>query len=142
MKAARFWLLPLFFVVAACVQLPPTPEDLEAKRFEPAPGKAVIYLVRSNADLTYDATSVMLDGQMMGSTYVGTYFRWVVAPGRHTIAGFAGDNGSLAIDVASERIYFIQQSVSRIFGMSHSHFQPIVEHSGRELVMQARLVGG
>jgi hypothetical protein len=68
--------------------------------------------------------------------------RWVVAPGRHTIAGFAGDSGSLIVDVAPDRIYFIQQSVSRMLGMSQSYFRPIAEQYGREMVMQAKLVGG
>jgi hypothetical protein len=142
MNAALVRLLPLVFMLVACAQLPPTPEDLEAKRFAPVPGKAVIYLVRSNADVTYDVAGVMLDDRMVGSTYMGTYLRLVVEPGRHKIAGFAGDSGSIVADVGPDRIYFIQQSVSRMFGFSQSYFQPIAEPYGREMVMQAKLVGG
>ena len=36
-------------LLAGC-QLPLTPEDLEARKFEAVPGKAVIYLVRVNPD--------------------------------------------------------------------------------------------
>jgi hypothetical protein len=142
MNAAMLRLLPLVLVLVACVQLPPTPEDLEAKNFAPVPGKAVIYLVRSNADITYDVAGVMLDEQMIGSTYIGTYLRLVVEPGRHRISGFAGDSGSLVVDVTPGQIYFIQQSVSRMLGMSQSYFRPIAEPYGREMVMQAKLVGG
>jgi hypothetical protein len=132
----------LLFMLAACVQLPPTPQDMEAKRFEPVPGKAVIYVVRSNADLSYEVSTVMLDGQAMGSTYVGTYFRWVVESGRHEIRGFAGDNGSIVLDVAPDRLYFVQQSVSRFVGPAQSFFRLVAEPYGREAVLQAKLTGG
>jgi len=77
-------------------------QDIEAKRFEQVPGKAVIYLFRDAPDFSREVATVMLDDSMMGSTYPGTYFRWVVAPGRHQIRGYAGDNGSIILDVAQD----------------------------------------
>ena len=134
------------FVVAlllsACAPLPPSPQDLEAKRFEPVSGKAVIYLVRDYPDFSREVGTVMLDDQMMGSTYPGTYFRWVVEPGRHQIRGYAGDNGSITIDVAPDRMYFLQQSVTRFFGFAQSMFRVIPEPYGRAAVARAELVGG
>ena len=75
-------------------------------RFEHAPGKAVIYLVRDDPDISREVSTVMLDDNMMGSTYPGTYFRWVVDPGRHQIRGYAGDNGSFTLDAAPRKKRF------------------------------------
>jgi Protein of unknown function (DUF2846) len=138
-----FRLMLLALVLTACAPLPPTPQDIEAKRFEPVAGKAVIYLFRDYQDFTDEVSTVMLDDQMMGSTYRGTYFRWVVEPGRHQIRGYAGDNGSITVDVAADRMYFIQQSVSRMFhGFAQSFFRPVPETYGRAAVMRGELVGG
>ena len=137
----RMLLVALF--LAGCAPLPPSPQDIEAKRFEHVPGKAVIYLFRDYQDFTDEVSTVMLDDQMMGSTYRGTYFRWVVEPGRHQIRGYAGDAGTFTIDAAPDRMYFIQQSVSRMFhGFAQSFFRPVPETYGRAAVMRGELVGG
>ena len=138
-----FRMMLLALVLTACAPLPPSPRDIEAKRFEHVPGKAVIYLFRDYQDFTDEVSTVMLDDQMMGSAYRGTYFRWVVEPGRHQIRGYAGDNGSIIVDVAADRMYFIQQSVSRMFhGFAQSFFRPVPEPYGRAAVMRGELVGG
>lgn len=135
--------LLLVLVLAACAPLPPSPQDLEAKRFELVPGKAVIYLVRDYPDVSREAATLMLDDNMMGSTYPGTYFRWVVDPGRHQIRGFAGDAGTITIDVAPDRMYFIQQTYTRGFtGFGQSLFRPIPEPYGRGAIARSELVGG
>ena len=136
--------LLVLLALAGCVApLPPSPQEIEAKRFEAVPGKAVIYLVREYPDLSRDAGTVMLDDNMMGSTYPGTFFRWVVEPGRHQIRGFAGDPGAMIIDVLPDRVYYIQQSYTRGFtGFGQSFFRLIAEPYGRDAVMRSELVGG
>jgi hypothetical protein len=138
-RALAFVLL----LVVGCAPLPPSPADIEAKRFEPVPGKAVIYLVRDRPDFTDEPTTLMLDEYMMGTTYPGTYFRWVVEPGRRHIRGFAGDAGSITLDVAPDRMYFVQQRVTRFFhGFAQSLFSIVPEPHGRAAVLRATLVGG
>jgi hypothetical protein len=138
-----FRVLLLAVVLAGCAPLPPTPQDIQAKHFELVPGKAVIYLVRDRPDLSLDGGAVMLGDNLMGSTYPGTYFRWVVEPGRHQIRGFAGDSGSLSVDVASDRVYFVQHSYSRGFtGFGQSFFRPVADTYGRSAVLRGELVGG
>ena len=129
-------------LAAGCAPLPPSPADIEAKRFEPVPGKAVIYLVREYPDITYEVATVMLNDNMMGSTHPGTYFRWVVEPGRYEIRGYAGDNGRFILDAAPDRMYFIQQSVTRTFGFAQSFFRPVPEPYGRAVALRGELVGG
>ena len=138
----HFLLLAVLFL-AGCAPLPPSPQDLEAKRFEAVSGKAVIYLVRDMPDISREVASVMLDDNLMGSTYPGTYFRWVVAPGRHQIRGFAGDAGAITLDVAPGAIYYVQQSFTRGFtGFGQSFFRPIPETYGRGAVLRGELAGG
>ena len=71
---ARILLIGAILLFAGCGQLPPMPEDAVAKRFEPLPDRAVIYLARHRFDRDFIAP-VMLDDQMIGSTYRGTYMR-------------------------------------------------------------------
>jgi hypothetical protein len=138
-----FRVLLLAFVMAACAPLPPSPQDLEAKRFEMVPGKAVIYLVRDDPDVSRDPGTLMLDDMMMGSSYPGTYFRWVVDPGRHQIRGYAGDTGSITMDVSADRMYFVQHSYSRgFFGFGQSFFRVVPESYGRGAVLRGELAGG
>ena len=137
-------LLLLVLALAGCIApLPPSPQEIEAKRFEAVQGKAVVYLVREYPDLSPDAGTVSLDDNMMGSTYPGTFFRWVVEPGRHQIRGYAGDNGAMLIDVLPDRVYYVQHSYWRGFaGFGQSYFRLIPEPYGRDAVMRAELVGG
>jgi hypothetical protein len=128
-------------LVAGCITpLPPAPRDLEAKRFEAVPGRAVIYVVRDQPDFTREPTSVVLDDSVMGTSYPGTYFHWVVAPGRHRIAGFASDSGVMVLDTTAGNIYFIQQSVTRTLGMTRSIFRPVHPVHGRDVVLRSELV--
>jgi hypothetical protein len=138
------WLSSLLALcLGACAPLPPSPQEIEAKRFEPVAGKAVIYLVREMPDISREVSTVMLDDNMMGSTYPGTFFRWVVEPGRHQIRGFAGDAGAMVIDVLPDRIYYVQQSYTRGFtGFGQSFFRLIPEPYGRGAVLRGELVGG
>jgi hypothetical protein len=134
--------LAAVLLITGCVApLPPTPRDLESKRFEQVPGKAVIYVARGRPDFTREPTGVMLDDNMKGTSYPGTYFRWVVMPGRHRIAGFASDGGVLMLNAEADRIHFIQHSVTAMFGRVQSTFQPVPEHHGRQLVMRGELTG-
>ena len=136
--------LLLVLLLAGCIApLPPSPQEIEAKRFEAVPGKAVIYVVRPYPDLSPDAGTLALDDNVMGSTYPGTFFRWVVEPGRHQIRGFAGDAGGMIIDVMPGAVYFVQHSYSRGFtGFGQSFFSLIPEPYGRGAVMRSELAGG
>ena len=128
-------------LLAGCITpLPPAAGDAQAKRFETVPGKAVIYLVRDRPDFTREPTPVVLDDSVMGTSYPGTYFHWVVAPGRHRIAGFAGDSGAIAVDTAPGGLYFVQQSVVRSLGLTRSHFRLVHDAHGRQVVLRSELM--
>jgi hypothetical protein len=138
-RIVRGVLVALALVAAGCAQLPPHPREAEAKQFTPITDKAVIYLVRPGSGAVYSAP-VMLDDAIMGSTYPGTFFRWEVAPGRHRIAGFAGDGGLIHIDTAAGQVYFVSQSTVGLRGLVFSSFQLLDPGYGRMLVDQSALM--
>ena len=136
----RFWLAFLPALIAGCVQLPPTPQDLAAKRFEGAPGRSVIYIVRNIPDWSSEPATITLDDRAMITTHPGTYYRWEVEPGRHKIAGFAGDSGVMFLETGPDRIYYVLQRILRVFPFTTSHFEPVAPQVGQAVVMRATLI--
>jgi len=129
----------LIFVLSACVPLPPLPGDAAAKRFEPVPDRAVIYLVRHPLD-SIIPTSIMLDDEMIGATYKGTYIRMVLPGGMHRIAGMAGDSASIRIQTEQGRIYFVNQHTWETRrSLGGSAFQLVDAQYGRSLVLSGTL---
>jgi hypothetical protein len=134
--------LLLLILLAGCAQLPPTPQDVQARKFETLPGKAVIYLVRDNPDHNGVPATLTLGDTDMVTTYPGTYYRWEVNPGRHQIAGYGADNGSITLQVDAGKIYFVQQRTTPWMTYALSSFHPVAESQGRAVVMRSTLLGG
>lgn len=130
--------LLILLLLAGCQQLPLTPADVEARKFEPVPGKAVIYLVRDTADFS-DAQTQIQVGDKQIYTNPGTYYRWVVPAGKHSIRGFGADSGAITVQVEPGRTYFIQQSVMGT-RVPSSSFQTVSEAAGRAVVQRSVLV--
>ncbi len=132
-------LIALLF--AGCAQLPPTPQDIQAKKFENVPDKAVIYIVRAPID-SYETGTISLDDNAQITTFRGTYYRWEVVPGPHRIAGYAGESGWVKLDAQAGKMYFVQHTVigSRRGGWAFTDLQQIGEQDGRKLVMQSQLL--
>jgi hypothetical protein len=135
----RLSIAGLLFALSACVPLPPLPGDAAAKRFEPVPDRAVIYLVRHPLDSAIPAP-ILLDDEMIGSTYQGTYIRMVVPGGAHRIAGMAGDSGSIRLQTEQGRIYFVNQHTWEVRrSLGGSAFQLVDAQYGRSLVLSGTL---
>ena len=131
----------LLLVLAGCISpLPPTPQDLQAKRFETLPDKGVIYVVRPLPDFSEYPTPVTLGDFAQITTYPGTYYRWEVEPGLHRIDGFGVDNGRIAVRVEAGRLYFVEQRVSAMFRNPQSLFTLIPEPHGRAAVNRAEII--
>ncbi len=131
----------LLLVFSACATREPSPEELRSKRFEAIPDKAVVYLYRDQLDFVNNPASLVLDGQPLGSTYPGTYYRLELAPGRHRIAGFAGDAGVVVFDTQPGMLYFVRHSLSRLLGFDRSYFHLVSEAQGRNSVSRYELLG-
>jgi hypothetical protein len=131
--------LAMALTLSGCQQLQPSPEDLQAKKFEAVPDKAVIYLVRDAMDLSDVQSQIRVGDKLLLKTYPGTYYRWEVPAGMHTITGYGGDIGTITVQVERGRIYFVQQ---RVVGMRvpSSRFELVSEPQGRAAVMRSVLL--
>ncbi len=133
----RFLLITIL-LLAGCVQLPPLPGDATAKRFEPVADRAVIYIARHRLDRDFLAP-VMLDDEMIGSTYQGTYMRLVVPGGTHRITGYAGDSGAIQLQTVPGNIYFINHTTSGKSSLSLSFFDLVDAKYGQFVVLGGTL---
>jgi hypothetical protein len=132
-------LLLVVMLLAGCVQLPPSPEDLQAKKFEAVPDKAVIYLVRDSPDFSDVQAQIRVGDKLLFKTYPGTYYRWEVPAGKHTITGYGEDIGTITVQVERGRIYFVQQRVTGL-RVPSSHFELVREPEGRAAVLRSVLL--
>ena len=134
-------LLPVL-LLAACVQLPPSPQDLQAKRFEAVPGQSVIYVVRTPLDSS-EPQSLMLNENVSMTTLPGTYFRWEVPPGRHHIQGFGFGGESITLTTEPGAVYFLEHTVigdPQDGGVQLTRLTRVDDRKGRHLVMRSQLV--
>lgn len=129
--------LPFLLLLGACSTLQPGFDDSNARQFYSVPGKSVIYLVREKPDLHPHPTVVTLNNSVESLTYPGTFVRWEVAPGMQRIAGYAGDDGAIALNTEPGKIYFIRQTVKPVHNLLQSKFNTIPEQDGRAVVSRS-----
>lgn len=132
--------LLIALALAGCVQLPPTPEDIQARKFERLPDKAVIYVVRDSPDFSSSESTLWLDDAATIKTYPGTYFRWEVAPGEHKISGYGADTGAIALKAEAGSVRVVQQRLTPIMSWAHSYFHEIDEKTGRAIAARSTLL--
>jgi hypothetical protein len=127
-------------LLAGCTPLPPTPEEIQAKQFEPVPGKAVIYVFRTSLDHSNQPGQISL-GNIVLKTYPGTFFNWVVEPGAQQIAGFGADAGNITVRAEAGRLHFVRQQMTPLVQLPSSIFTLVGEAEGRRGVLEGvRLV--
>lgn len=134
-------MLVIALLLAGCEQLPPSPADIQAKRFESVPDKSVIYIVRTPMD-SQESSGLSLDDLGPVTMLPGTYYRWEVAPGKHRVAGYGMAQESVTLATAPGKIYFLQHSV---FGRPRTgpvmtRLQQISEQDGRAMVTRAEML--
>ncbi len=132
--------LAFALMIAGCAQIPESPQEIEAKKMEPVPGKAVVYIVQ-NPFGNYSAGLRTDDGTQF-TTFPGTFYRWVTTPGTHTIKSSEGNlNASVRVQVEAGQIYFVQHYVNGVRGSTtDSALQKISDKSGRQLVRANRML--
>ena len=137
----RIVLAALFIAGCADLQLPPSPQDTQAKKFEVSPDKSAIYVVRSAMD-SNEVSGLALDDRAQITTFHGTYYRWEVAPGTHRVAGIGRASESVSLTTAPGRIYFLEHNVqsSPRMGATFTSLRQIGEQEGRALVLRSKLL--
>jgi hypothetical protein len=134
MTKSVFALLGLLALLAGCSTMSTGPQaGGPVPAIVGAPGKAVVYVVRTRPDMSYLSASLVVDDRMVGATHAGTYMRLELTPGRHRITGYGQDNGAINLDVQADQIYFVQHSVAGSWRSMNpwSFFTVITEPRGR-----------
>lgn len=128
-------------VLAGCAPLPPSPQDIEAKKFESVPGKAALYVVRDPMSVGIGAQIWLGQGAQI-TLWQGNYYRWVVDPGSITVAGTGGSTASITIPAQAGKIYFLHFRVegNMRMGVVSSALSMVDDTAGRTMVRQAVLV--
>lgn len=133
------WTLVLT-LLAGCAAVPmaSVDEDASAKRFEPKPGRASIYLYRNETFGGAVAITVSLDGKVMGRTGAQTFFLWDVAPGRHEIVSHSENTSKITIDAKEGRNHYVWQEVKMGMWQPGSLLQEVGEEQGRKGVLECK----
>jgi hypothetical protein len=133
-------LIALFLSGCADLQLPPSPADIQAKKFEAVPGTSVIYIVRNAMD-SNETSGLSLDDRAQITTFRRSYYRWEVAPGTHRIAGIGRANEVVTLTTAPGKIYFLEHNVqgNPRMGATFTSLRQIDEQQGRALVLRSQL---
>lgn len=126
-------------ILAACAQIPPSPQEIEAKKFEPVAGHAVVYIVQRATGPTL-AVGLALDDNTQITTWTGTFYRWVVKPGAHKIENTAPLNDSITLQLEAGKIYFVEQWVTGWRGsVTNSRLHRLDDRAGRQMVRTSTL---
>jgi hypothetical protein len=135
------YLILFILLFSGCAQLPPTPEDIQAKRFEPVADKAVIYIVRSAVD-SPTAAAISLSGVGMIATHPGTYYRWEVTPGTQRIDAFGASTAAVTLHTQPGKIYFVVHTSLGSFrsGSLQQWLEITDEKTGRAMVSRATML--
>jgi hypothetical protein len=130
-------------LLVGCGSVPMTSDSLDsdAKKFQPEPGKASIYINRKKAFLgcAENAQSVM-DGRVIGWLTPGTYQLISVAPGEHTItlSGQSYDDNLKKFKTEKGKNYFFDVSVNLGFSKAEFNLTEIDEEEGQKCVTASK----
>ncbi len=102
--------------ISGCVSTPQaSPErDTEAKRFIAHPASAALYVYRPDfpsGEHVRTETVLWINSRLIGQTLPGAFFRVDLRPGVHRLHGVGPDQGSLTIETAAGRVYFVRLNV-------------------------------
>jgi hypothetical protein len=133
-------LVALALLVSACAQIPESPQEIEAKKMEPVPGKAVVYIVQD--PFPHYAAGLAFDDGTRFTMWPSTFYRWVTTPGAHTIKSSEGRfNASIKLQLEAGKVYFVEQWVAGGFGTTtDTGLQKMDDKAGRQLVRSGRML--
>jgi hypothetical protein len=129
----------LLALAVGCASVPTTDSaaNAEAKKFQPEPGTASIYLCRHGAGIGDTLVAqTQLDGQMIGALAPNTFLMVSVTPGHHTLTVLGPTNTEqLPVDVVAGNVYFFDVSIQWAGpGMRHRHIEAMSDADGRKAV--------
>ncbi len=135
----RALLTTLALLIGACAQIPETPQELAAKKLEPVPGKAVVYIVQG--PFPEYAAGIAFDDGGGVTMWPASFYRWVTTPGTHTIRSSEGRfNALIKLQLEAGKLYFVQHWTAGGFGTTtNTGLQVVDDETGRQMVRSGRM---
>jgi hypothetical protein len=127
----------LLVLLSGCASTPQgsLSSDADAKRFDPAPNAAIIYIYRP-IGAGHGVSTIWLDGRLVGESLPQSFFRVAARPGHNRITTSGNDPGRLELDTRSDGVYFVE---ARVEGESQSEaissFRLVPPESGKAAIV-------
>jgi hypothetical protein len=110
-----------------------SPEQQRAAlKFQPASGKAVLYVFRHQLKGALQGHDLVLDGRCLGQIRGCTFYRLELEPGKHRLSGDKKCQESLEVEVAAGQVHFVEQELLLGMWCTGYHYLP------RENAMKTR----
>ena len=128
-------------VSAGCAKDLATPgQDAQARLLRSVPDKAVIYLLRDRGYLYITDVNVGFDGQLKGTTWPNTFYRWEVPPGEHEIVSYTQPPAILSLKTVPGGVYYVWQDINNGILREPSRLVVVDAITARLTLDQARLL--
>jgi hypothetical protein len=128
-------------VTAGCAKNLATPgQDAEARLLQSIPDKAVIYLLRDRGYLYITEVNVGFDGELKGTTWPNTFYRWEVPPGQHEIVSYTQPPAILSLKTVPGGVYYVWQDINVGRLREPSRLAVVDAITARSTLEQARLL--
>jgi hypothetical protein len=133
---------------AACtfvaVPLAPAWQDRWAKSVRPPAGYGAVYVFRDEYLGGEILITIKMDGEVVGETSPGTYFRWDLPPGEHVLEAYTtiltSDRSTLRINVSPGAAHYVWQQMRPGWSMAGPRLQQVDETRGLEGVENCKLI--
>lgn len=141
--ARILFLLAAICCLAACstAKLSGSEEDQRLRTMKPAPGMALIYVVRPLAGGAIVRMRVDCDGTSIGSTNGKRYIYAHVKPGKHDFVSKAENKDELSLVAAADSTYFIEQIPEMGFFIARNSLKRLSDAEGRKKLSKCKLSG-
>jgi hypothetical protein len=90
---------------------------------KPAPGKAMIYFVRSTTLGSAVKVKLYADGKFLGLVMSQTFIAYECDPGKHEFIAAAENAGFLEADLAADRVYLVEVAIHMGAWKARTHFE-------------------
>ena len=129
------------FALCACASVPMArPErDLEAKRFEVPPDRALLYVYRDETFGSAIKLTVVVDGQHVGDTAAHTFLLVPVAAGRHEVVSKSEKDSTVELTAQNGKAYFVWQEVKMGLFAARSELHVVPADEGTKAVATCSL---
>ncbi len=131
----------LVAIVSGCAGIikAPASMDSEAKQFKNDPAVAQVYVYRNESLGAAISMPVAVNGKLAGSTGANSFFKFDLAPGKHTISS-QGDESELDIIVKANELYFVWQEVKMGVFSGGSELQQVDAKEGMDGVSECTMI--